>query len=281
MVEIEHRLEGLTAAERRVAEFVYQNPQETVRMSVSELADCCSVAKSAVTRCCKSLGFAGYKEMKMSLAVDLSRRSGTFSSTIGPTDSSETITDIVFSAHIKTLQDTLSHLNLAALDAIADAIAEALHIYIYGIGSSGVMARDLQHRLFQVGYPAMCINDPSSMRDSAMNMQPGDLAFAFCDSGRTKVTVDVMAFAREMGATTACLTSYADSPICDNCDYVLVTTCNEFKYPIESVTSRVARIAVIDALTIVLSTKNYERSLQKMTTTIENAGLLRISAKNK
>ena len=96
MVEIEHRLEGLTAAERRVAEFVYQNPQETVRMSVSELADCCSVAKSAVTRCCKSLGFAGYKEMKMSLAVDLSRRSGTFSSTIGPADSSEIVSIILF-----------------------------------------------------------------------------------------------------------------------------------------------------------------------------------------
>lgn len=281
LVEIEHRIDQLTSAERKVAEFIYRNPEETVRMNVDDLAEKCQVAKSAVTRCCKSLGFSGYKELKISLAGDISRSSKTYSSTISASDSSQSVADKVFSAHIKTLQDTLSHLNTAAMDGIVEAIVKARNIYIYGIGSSGVMAKDLQHRLFQVGYPAMCIIDPATMRDSAMNMTGEDFAFAFCDSGRTQLTVDVMNYAKEKGAVTACLTSYADSPICQPCDYVLVTTCNEFKYPIESVTSRVARIAVIDAMTIALSIRNYDRSLEKMTATIENAGMLRVSAARK
>ena len=93
------------------------------------------------------------------------------------------------------------------------------------------------------------------------------MAFAFSDSGRTIVTVETMKLAKEKGATTICLTGYTDSPITEVCDYALFTTADEFKYPIESITSRVARVAVIDALIVTLSVMNYSNVLEKMTQT--------------
>ena len=63
----------LTAVERRVADYILENGEEVVLMPIADLAKNVGVAKSAVVRCAKSLGFEGYAELKIALTSELSK----------------------------------------------------------------------------------------------------------------------------------------------------------------------------------------------------------------
>lgn len=237
-------------------------------MPIDELAKFTSTAKSAVVRCSKSLGFDGYTALKIALAADVTRNDEQdYSNSIDFDEKADSIVNKIFLANIRTLQDTMRCLNVTVLEQVAQILSGAHMIYIYGIGTSAVLSEDFQHRLFQVGYSAVAVTDVTAMKDSTLAIKENDIAFAFSDSGRTIITVETMKLAKANGATTICLTGYTDSPITQVCDYALFTTADEFKYPIESITSRVARISVIDALIVTLSTINYSDSLDKITQT--------------
>ena len=69
--------------------------------------------------------------------------------------------------------------------------------------------------------------------------------------------------AKEAGAATVCLTSYAGSPITQISDHVLTVFCVETRYPVEASSARIAQTCVIDALVAVLSTMCYEKATQR------------------
>lgn len=265
LLEIQHRFDTLTPTEKKIAQYIADNGAQVLMMPLDELAERTRTGKSAVIRCCKSLGFDGYKALKLSLAMDVTRQDNSdFANSIDSDETAESIVNKIFSANIKTLQDTWHHLNTDVLAQVVQVLAKAEMRYIYGIGSSALIGADFQHRLFQLGYRSVAVTDVTAMKDSSLCIKKGDVAFALSNSGRTIATVEALRQAKENGAITVCITGYASSPIAQISDYVLCTTSDEFKYPAESIASRVARNAVIDALVVTLSTVDYNGSVKKM-----------------
>ena len=265
LLEIKHRFGALTPTEKRIARYIAENSSEVLMMPIDRLAELTGTGKSAVIRCCKSLGFDGYKALKVALTMDVSRRDDSdYASSIDSDETAESIVNKIFSANIKTLQDTWRHLNVDVLRQATQVIAGADMRYIYGIGSSAFIGHDLQHRLLQLGYRSAAVTDVTAMKDSSLCIKKGDVAIALSNSGRTIATVQALRQAKENGAVTVCITGYANSPVTQASDYVLCTTSDEFRYPAESIASRVARHAVIDALIVTLSTIDYAGSVDRM-----------------
>lgn len=63
-----------------------------------------------------------------------------------------------------------------------------------------------------------------------------------------------------MGAGTIAITSFADSPISDYADICLVAYSDESRYPVEAVSSRIAHIAILDALSVALALRAPDRT---------------------
>ena len=63
LLEIQNRYATLTPTEKRIADYIQANGPEVVHMSVQQLAEQTGAAKSAVLRCCKSLGFSGFPDL--------------------------------------------------------------------------------------------------------------------------------------------------------------------------------------------------------------------------
>lgn len=264
LMEIRHRYGSLTPAEKRVADYILQNGETVVRMSIQQLAEACGVAKSAVLRCCRALGFSGYPLLKLSLSAELAKNSSlNFSPYIDPADNASSILDKIFSANVKTLHDTAERIDRAALAAVIHAMESAGCIYIYGIGTSAALCGDFQYRITQVGKTALCFTDVPSMKVSTLNIRPGDLAMGISHSGRTMATVDCLKLARQQGAVTACLTSYPDSPVTAVCDHPIAVYSDEIRYPIEAISARIAHISVLDALTVGLSARDYKEAARR------------------
>lgn len=60
-----------TKAEKKVADFILQNPREVLFMSITDLAEACQVGDTSVFRFCKSMELKGYQEFKMVLSLSL------------------------------------------------------------------------------------------------------------------------------------------------------------------------------------------------------------------
>ncbi len=88
-------------------------------------------------------------------------------------------------------------------------------------------------------------------------------------SGSTHETVAATRIAHQAGAKTICITNYGKSPIQAYADVVLYTAARETQFRTESMTSRIAELAVVDALNTCVALANYERSLQTIANTFD------------
>lgn len=84
-------------------------------------------------------------------------------------------------------------------------------------------------------------------------LKKGDVAVGISHSGTNKGVLDCLRNAKDNGATTVGLTTYGKSPMQRLCDYVLMTSTKETVFKSESVTARIAQLAVIDSLVAVIS----------------------------
>jgi DNA-binding MurR/RpiR family transcriptional regulator len=264
LLEIQNRYEELTPVEKCVADYIHENGRQVVHMSVRELADQAGVAKSAVLRCCKALGFSGFPDLKISLSADLAKNQEMkFSSHISHNDDIENILDKVFSSNVKALHDTREQLNSNMIEQLVDAMEKASAVYIYGVGVSAPFCSDFQFRLFQIGKRAYFMTDSYSMKMSTMDIKEGDVAIGISHYGQTVMVLDALKLAKERGAVTSCITGHSESLIAKECDLPIIIAAEEMKYPIDTISTRIAVISIMDAITIALSTRSFDNALDR------------------
>lgn len=259
--KIRNSYDGLTAAERRICDCLLQEAEEAADMTAEKLAEAAGTAKSAVVRCSRSLGFAGFSDLKKQLMIENVRNADmNYTPYVAPQDNARQIFDKVFAAAGKTLRDTAENLDFAAAEALCGAITTARAIYIYGIGTSAMLVNELQYHLITLGFMAIAFTDVPTMKVSTMNLTPADLAIAISYSGRTISVRETLQYAKKAGATVACITANEDSPIMQLCDPAIAVYSDEIRYPIEPMSARIAQISFINALIIMLSAQDYERT---------------------
>ena len=276
LIAIKNKYLSLTGAEKCIADFITNNSEAVTHMSVAELAERAGAAKSAVIRCCKSLGFDGYSELKINLAGELSKNKElNYIPYIYPEDNSGDIMEKIFSANIKTLHDTIDKLDRNILNDTVELMKGANMIYIYAIGTSSGIAADFQYRLMQIGYNALCVTDVPAMKISTLNIKKGDVAIGISHSGRTVATIEALKLARENGAKTVCITSHPQSEITKHSDYPIEIYCDEINYPMEAISARIAHISVIDTITIALSAMDFDNAIKRSKRTHELINTIR------
>lgn len=254
----------LTPAEKKIADYILLNKDKVLNMTVAELAAATGVAGSAVIRLCKTLGFSGFSQLKISLAQESMGEYDVLIPAVKKGDSMSQVFHKVFNSSIKTLQDTLKMVDVRAVTKAVNMIKDSKRIEFYGVGTSSTIAMDAYYRLMRIGYPAYFATDSHILRISSSNLDCDCTSVGISHCGRTKDTVEALKLAKENGAKTIAITSYKNSPICDYADVSLVVYSDEIRYPIEAVSSRIAHIAILDSLCVALSLENYDRTLKNV-----------------
>jgi len=260
---ITHRIQkhycDLTAAERKIAEFILNTPQKVTSMTVHQLAEQCGVASSAVTRFCKSIDLKGFAQLKLSLAREQGAESE--APQMPAFEASDEIGQIihkVFASSVQTLQDSLAITDSETIGKMADILSTAKRIFLFGIGTSAVIATDTQYRLSQLGLWAIACTDIVQMNVTALNLCKDDAVIAISHSGQTRAVVDAIRHAKQSGASTLAITSFTNSLLYKESDLAACVFADEIRYPVEAVSARLAHICLLDALTMVLATRNFE-----------------------
>ena len=263
IAKIHNVFRNLTETEQKLASYILQFPEKVVNMTAKELADTCGTVPSAVNRMCKSIGVEGFAKLKISLAGAVGK--GDYNENNIPFDKEDNpkmIFNKVFNSGINTLKSTYQMIDFSKIDEISKRFASAQRIFIFGVGTSSVVAVDAAYRFSQIDVQAYAYTDILQMNVMANNMKNGDVAFGISHSGRTKAVVDAMRSAKQSGATTISLTSFTKSLLYTESDYSISAYADEKNYPVEAVSARIAHMCVIDALMLTIASLNYDDYLK-------------------
>lgn len=250
----------LRPAERRVADQIQKRPTEIVHLSITELAKLAQVSDATVVKFCKRLGYKGFQEFKILLAQDIVVQSEPIYGKVEASDSIETIKEKIFQANITALQDTAQVLNNHNLAAAVDALAKAKNIHFYGLGASGIVARDAEQKFSRIGLSANAFVDAHMQITRAVLLGEGDVVVALSYSGETREVVEAMQTASEAGALTIAITNYSTSTLANAADLVLVTSSHENIFRSGAISSRIVQLSTIDTLFIAVALVDYEQS---------------------
>jgi DNA-binding MurR/RpiR family transcriptional regulator len=242
-------LPSLRAAERRVAAYIVANTSEVVYLSITELAERSEASEATVSRLCRRLGFRGYQELKIALAVSTLPESKQLYEAATGADDGWTICAKVFQATTRGLEDTLKILDRADLDTAIDRLARARRIEWYGVGGSAAVAKDAHHKFLKTGIPTSFYEDPHMQVMSAALLTPEDVVVAVSYSGSNKDIYDSLAEAHKRGVFTILITGFARCPLAKMCDITLWVSAGE-TFKSESLRSRIAQLCLLDSLYI-------------------------------
>ena len=272
VAQIHNIFENLTQTEQRIASYILKFPERIANMTATELADACGTVPSAVNRMCKSIGIESFAKLKIGLAMDIARDEREQDNIPFHRDDNEkTIFNKVFNSGISTIKNTYQMLDFSNIKSMAEKLASAKRIFVFGVGTSAVIAMDAAYRLSQLDVQAYAYTDILQMGVMAKNMKDGDIAFGISHSGMTKAVVDTMRAAKQAGAITMALTSFAKSFLYSESDYSICVYADEKNYPVEAVSARVAHICIIDALMLTIASFNYDDYVKHIS--LRNAAL--------
>ena len=207
---------ALPPAEQRVARLLLADPRSFASLPVSELATRSQVSKPTVVRFCRSIGYDGLADFKLKLAGSVNEGVPFVHRAVDEDDKAGDITVKVLDNAVAAL---LRYRNAAAGQSIERAITalvragrEGRRIEFYGVGNSGIVAQDAQHKFFRLGVRAAAVLDGHVQVMSATMLEPGDCAVIISNSGRSKDLLDVADIARRKGATVIVITA-SGSPL--------------------------------------------------------------------
>ncbi len=257
--KIQKSYEKLTAAERKAASYILASPEAIPSMTVQEFSKKCGISPSAAVRFCKAIGVGGFAELKIELAMELGeKKDDERLPAFERTDGCERVVQKVFASGMQTLRETLNMIDIEEMKKVAALVKNASRIFVFGIGTSSVIASDAQYRLSQLGIWATACTDILLMNVTAANLTKNDIVIAISHSGRTKAVVDAVKAAKRSKATTIAITSFKESILSKLCDHTFTVASDEENYPVEAVSARVAHICLLDALTMVIATNDFE-----------------------
>ncbi|MDE2394722.1 MAG: SIS domain-containing protein [Burkholderiales bacterium] len=207
---------ALPPAEQRVARLVLADPRGFAGQPVGELAERSHVSKPTVVRFCRSVGYAGLADFKRKLAGSVNEGVPFVHRAV---DEADKAGDILVKVIDNAVAALLRYRNAAAAQAVeraiaalADAARGSRRIEFYGVGNSGIVAHDAQHKFFRLGVWATAVSDGHIQVMSATMLAHGDCAVIISNSGRSRDLLDVAEIARRKGATVIVITA-SGSPL--------------------------------------------------------------------
>ncbi|WP_000992263.1 MurR/RpiR family transcriptional regulator [Vibrio cholerae] len=239
-------MEGYSPKLKTVADFIVSNADSAQYLTITELARDTMTSEATVIRLCRDLGFKGYSDFRMALAIEISQPQFTKNNDV-PKEDGDRIDDATQSA-ITSLQDTSILIDRKQINRICQMIHQADNIHCVGVGASSIVGRYLSFRLTRIGKSSTMFEDTHIAAMRAVKSTPSDLWFAISSSGSTKDVVYVATRAKKQQSPVVSLTNIRHSPLSVTSDEVMVAARPEGPLTGGAFASKVSALLLVDIL---------------------------------
>ncbi|WP_119156829.1 SIS domain-containing protein [Caldimonas tepidiphila] len=244
-------LAALSPAEQRVAQLVLEEPAAFARSAVGQLAARAQVSKPTVVRFCRSVGYDGLADFKRKLAGSVNEGVPFVHRAVDADDRAPElivkVIDNAVAAMLRLRNEAPGTAYERAIELLAQAARSGRRIGFYGVGNSGIVAQDAQHKFFRLGMNAVACCDGHVQVMAATMLQPGDCVVLISNSGSSQDLLDAARIAQGKGAATIAITA-SGSPLAQQAQLLLAANHPEDHDRYTPMVSRLLHLTIIDIL---------------------------------
>ncbi|MDE4019616.1 MurR/RpiR family transcriptional regulator [Glaesserella parasuis] len=263
---------SLTKTEKKIATAILSQPDLLNQCSLSKVANQLDVGEATFIRFCRTLGFKGYTDFKLDLAIELAtqqKESSTLLDTyVAETDTPKEIAIRLQNTLNNVIAETVNLLDYAELEKVVEELRKADRIFLFGVGSSGLTAEDAQHKLMRIGLHAAAVTNNHFMYMQAALLKKGDIVIGISHSGYSEETTKALKISRDNGAKTVAITHNLRSPITKEADYVLINGNRQGHMQGDSIGTKMTQLFVLDLIYALLVKAEPEKAIQQKQKTL-------------
>ena len=214
---IESIYENFTPLEKTIADFFINN-KERLDFSSRNIAKRLYISEASLSRFAKKCGFKGYREFLFHYERDFEE----------PVLIADDYAKQVLNTYQELLNKSYALLDQEQLRRVVDVFSHKKRVYVYGRGSSGLVAQEMKLRFMRIGVNMEAIVDSDIMPMNSVLISDDCAVVGISISGKTKEVIHSLQAAKSQGAFTILMTSMKEREFANFCDEVILFAVKEY-----------------------------------------------------
>lgn len=267
LIRIQEYKTGASDTEKGIIEWVLENAEEASESTIYSLAQKTFSSPATIIRFCHKIGFKGFKEFQKSLLYELAIRKESnqnWMEDISGHDTLESIVDKVTYKTISSLENTRKLVDIRVLEKCVDLLVESNSIYLFGLGSSLLVARDAYLKWLRIDKECFLCDDVHAQYLQAMNMKKGSVALIISYSGMTQEMIACGRIIKEKNIPIILISRFEDSPLSGIADYNLCVASMEVLIRHGAMSSRISQLNMIDILYTAYIGRDFKKNMEQL-----------------
>ncbi|MGF7058781.1 MurR/RpiR family transcriptional regulator [Brassicibacter mesophilus] len=219
----------LTELERKIVEYIMNNPKKIVCLTGNELAQKLFVSKTSIINLSKKLGFDGYSELRYYVKDYIQNRE--------KKEQALSYDSILGNIHDE-ITKTLYLQSEENIKVIAQKIVESRIIYVIARGASKPIADFLSSRLAILKVKSIFVGDPNVIDELGESLGAGEAILLMSLSGETEKILNIAKAARARSIDVIALTSFSNNSLQNIANYNMFCFANNTKTKYSDLISR-------------------------------------------
>lgn len=273
--EVRRKYRDLRPSEQKAAELILEKEGDILDWTLEQFAQTAGISQPTVIRFTNAVGLKGYKELKRKILEETCVRKRRFPVAdvldypISREDQMMDIPAKVIQTNIRLLESARESISNYDFIKAVYALEQAEHISVFAMENSSCTAEDFVTKMTYIGKSAYFNKDGYMQQVNAKNLTSSDVAVGISHTGKSKMTVKALAYAKKAGAVTIAITNFEGAVIDQYADIILRTDSRQYQYG-NAIFSRCAQISMVDMLFLGVFLKNYDENLRRLNNSWEN-----------
>ena len=208
---IESNYDSFTTVERNIADFFIKN-RTKMDFSAKAVSEKLFVSEASLSRFAKKCGFRGYREFLYQYEENFVEKKETITGN----------TRMVLNTYQELLNKAYNLVDESQVLRISRYIAKAVRVFVCGVGSSGLSAREMQLRFMRIGVNIESIQERDLMRMQAVFQNESCMVIGISISGEKEEVLYMLKEAHERKAKTVFMTAQNKPHYEKFCDEVVL-----------------------------------------------------------
>lgn len=272
---IAEKIPEMSKSHKKIANFILNNTNVVPFFNVANLAKKAGVSEATVVRFASFLGYSGYPELQ-------SRMQSSIQKQLTTTERLKMTTDVyddqdrwiydIFYDDIENIKSTMEKLDIEKFHEAVGLLQGAEKIYIAANRSAAALGIFLQYYLNIILGHAEMVRSVENLSEQLYNLNEKDVVIGISFPRYPNSTIQTLAFAKERGSKTICITDSLLSPLIPHADVALTAT-SQMPTFIDSFT---APLTLINALVVSIGRGRMEEAesrLEKIETAWDRFGV--------
>jgi DNA-binding MurR/RpiR family transcriptional regulator len=254
----------LTKSEKRIANYLRKNQEESAFLAAGEIADRLGLSEATLVRFARSLGFSSYPAMRTVLQEAFRRRVTHSTRLRGRLEDLRQGGDIferLVVSEMDYLTQALETVDRKALQKTVELMRTSERIFVFGVGPSVSLADLMEIRLRRFGRQIVPLTTAGrEMLEPLMLMKANDLLFMICFFDISPAQNLVLDYANEVNCKVIVLTDTLGSIIGDKADIVLAAR----RGPMAEFHSLVVPMTIINTILLALANEDRDQVMENL-----------------